>query len=134
MASKKQIKIAKALFQGRLSEQQIMKQYNIRPAQMKRWIESQGFQELIQGLRQEAMRETGFIIARFGPLAAMKLAQLLESEKPEVARKAALNVIDRCIEKKEYDSDDENDENDDTKQISDEQMKKMILTLAKGFK
>ena len=82
-------------------------------------------------MQASSHRETRYIVARYGPVAALKLAELLGSDKPDIARRAALDMVDRCLAKpqagpKRQDDGPEN-------QLSDEQAQQMLLTLAAGL-
>jgi len=63
----------------------------------------------------------------------MRLAAMLEPDekKPDVARKAALDMIDRCLNKT---ANQPTDDQDTASDITDQQARQMLLTLAKGIK
>ena len=56
---------------------------------------------------------------------------LLDSEKDDTARRTALDMIDRCLNERVAGSDE--DETDNATSISDEQARRMLLTLAAGM-
>ena len=133
MLTQKQKKVALEIFEGQLTEGEIIEQNKLSPRLMKKWLNSEQFQAELQRLCEASIRETRLVIARFGPIAAMRLAAMLEPDekKPDVARKAALDMIDRCLGKTSAET---NDDRDAACDITDEKARQMLLTLAKGMK
>jgi len=133
MLTQKQKKVAQEIFAGQLTEDEIISRNNLSARLMNKWLNSEQFQAELQRLCDISIRETRLIIARFGPIAAMRLAAMLEPDekKPDVARKAALDMIDRCLNKTATEP---TDDQDTTDNITDQQARQMLLTLAKGVK
>jgi hypothetical protein len=98
MLTKKQREVARAMYDGVLGEEQIRAKYGVNSRQMKRWQEDKEFQRELQRLCEQSVRETSFILTRYGPAAAWKLVELLNGEKPDITRRAALDLIDRCVQ------------------------------------
>ena len=143
MLTQRQRAAAKALFEGLLTETQILKQYRLSPTTWQQWLQTEEFKQELQEHCQSAIRETCFIITRYGPIAALKLAELLGSDKPDVARRAALDLIDRCLNQtpdKNQDDQELSKRNmlrlepqSDRPEFSDEQARRMLLALAEGL-
>ena len=131
MLTKKQLKVARALYEGNLSEKEIVEQLEVSERVLSRWLNNEEFQGELARLSERSARETRFIISRWGPVAAMKLAELIGSDKPDTARRAALDLIDRCLHSPAGNG----KESDELigEEISDEEAKKMLLTLAEGI-
>ena len=97
---------------------------------LEHWLADGVFQAELDRLCGRSMRQTRFILTRYGPIAAMQLAGLLgEKDKPDTVRRAALDLIDRCLEvrqRREADGEEAAD-------LSDEQARQMLLELAQGY-
>ena len=129
MLTKRQQQVARAFFEGYRSEQ-IIQQYGISARRLRNWLNHELFQQELQRLCAESVRETRFLITRFGPHAALKLVELLASDKPDTARRAALDLIDRCLDRKTPPPD---NLNENELPLSDQQTQEMLKTLAEGF-
>ena len=79
-------------------------------------------------LQETAKREAHFTIARYAPVAALRLAELVGSEKGDIARRAALDLVDRCLEITIADNKAEQEE-----EMSDDQVRSKLLRLAEGM-
>lgn len=100
MIVKKQKEIAKLLFEGRTTQAEIMSQYQLNDKKFTKLTRSATFKEEVAHLGEMATHETFMILSRYGPIAAKTLVALLESEKPDVARRAALDIINHNLEVK----------------------------------
>ena len=98
MLTKKQRLVARAMYEGGLDDEQIRRKFGIGNRQMKRWLDQEEFQRELHRLCQDSMRETKFILTRYGTVAAWKLVELLNGDKPDITRRAALDLIDRCVQ------------------------------------
>lgn len=134
MLSKRQSRVAEAVYQGRLTDEQIVEQCRVTARQLRRWLQDGEFQSELDRLADESIRQVRFTISRYGPIAALRLAELLGSEKDDTARRAALDVIDRCIGYRGR-PDDSSDGSDGSAagELTDEQARQMLLTLAEGY-
>ena len=132
MLSKKQKEVAEAIFEGELTEKEIREKFKLSPLVWSRWLGSEEFQEELGRWSESSSREAGFIISRYGPIAALKLVELLNSDKPDVARRAALDLVDRCMNRGGVAAEDRVEDEGSEPTITDEQARKMILALAEG--
>jgi len=131
MLTKKQQEVARAVYQGRLTQEELSERFGITTRLLQKWLRTEAFNEELARLCESAERDTRFIINRYGPIAAAKLVTLLDSEKDDTARRTALDMVDRCLNARPTDS----DENEQTEaEVSDEQARRMLLTLANGMK
>ncbi|MHC4533504.1 MAG: hypothetical protein ACYS6K_06090 [Planctomycetota bacterium] len=76
--TKKQLAVIEDLFVGELDEQAMLDKYKLSRKLYNQWRNDDSF-------------------ARYAPVAAAKLIQLTESDKPETARKACLDIISMPI-------------------------------------
>ena len=131
MLSKKQKTVARALYEGELGEEEIVRQFGVSGKRVRDWLGEEEFGAELMRLCGESQRETRFILARYGPIAALRLAELLGSDKPDIARRAALDMIDRCLTGNEP----AGAEGDDAAEAewTDEQVREMLGALTGGF-
>ena len=99
MLRKKQREVAAALFEGRLSIMEILERFKLSPVILERWLGREDFKRELERLCELREREMQFAIHRFAPVAVLKLAELMGAEKPDTARRAAVDLIDRCFGK-----------------------------------
>ena len=132
MSSKKQRQVAQAIFEGQMGMREILDKFNLTPVIFERWLQTDEFQRELECWRKLRELETEFTIHRYGPLAALKLAELLGSEKPDTVRRAAVDLINRCLGsavKTEGAAEDKNEP-----ELTDQQAREMVLTLAESMR
>lgn len=91
--SKKQLAVIEDMFTGQLDEQAVLDKHNVSRNVYNKWLADADFTEQFNERIASAHRQSSVLIARYAPLAAAKLVQLTESESPETARKACLDII-----------------------------------------
>ena len=128
MLTKKQKLVAGALFEGKLSLVEIIGEYRLSTVVFEKWLNSGEFRGELDRLARIREMETEYTLQRFGSLAALKLAELLGSDKPDTARRAAVEVLDRCRARNEK------EERVEEPEVNEKKAKKMIIALADGFK
>ncbi len=95
--TKKQLAVIEDLFVGELDEQAILDKYKLSRKLYNQWRNDDSFAEQFEKRITDAYRQSDVLIARYAPVAAAKLIQLTESDKPETARKACLDIISMPI-------------------------------------
>jgi hypothetical protein len=95
--TKKQLDVIEELFAGQLEEQEILDKYKLSRKLYNKWQNDDYFTEQFEKRITDAYRQSTVLIARYAPVAAAKLIQLTESDKPETARKACLDIISMPI-------------------------------------
>ena len=95
--TKKQLAVIEDLFAGELDEQAILDKYRLSRKLYNQWRNDDSFAEQFEKRITDAYRQSDALIARYAPVAAAKLIQLTESDKPETARKACLDIISMPI-------------------------------------
>ena len=103
MLSKRKKQLARDLFDGRLDEAELSVKYGIRPELLVSWLSKPEFQAELDALCERSRLETRLTLARYGPVAALRLAELIGADKEDVARRAALDMIDRVMNQKSKD-------------------------------
>jgi len=96
MLSRRQREAARMIFEGR-REEEVAEGCGVLVNTVRRWARRPAFGEEMKRLEEEGVRRTRQIVRRYGFAAAAKLVELLQSEKAEVARRAALDLLDRCL-------------------------------------
>ncbi len=91
--TKRQLDVIEDLFVGQLDEQEIMDKYKLSRNLYNKWQSDDSFKEHFDKRIADAYRQSTVLIARYAPVAAAKLIQLTESDRPETARKACLDII-----------------------------------------
>jgi hypothetical protein len=91
--TKRQLNVIEDLFVGQLDEQEILDKYKLSRKLYNKWQNDDSFKEHFDKRIADAYRQSTVLIARYAPVAAAKLIQLTESDKPETARKACLDII-----------------------------------------
>lgn len=129
MLTGKQREVARAVYEGQLSEDELSERFGITVRQLQRWSASEAFEQELDRLCRGTERETRLIINRYGPIAAAKLVTLLDSDKDDTARRTALDLVDRCLNRQPVGE--EGDQSD--AEVSDDQARRMLLTLAAGM-
>ncbi|MBN1846899.1 MAG: helix-turn-helix domain-containing protein [Sedimentisphaerales bacterium] len=130
MLTKQQQQVARALYEGTLTNEEICERFGVSRRRLQRWLSREEFLAEMQQLQQQSIQETRSILARYGPAAAWKLVELLQADKPEVVRRAALDLIDRCRPATETPP--ENIPDQENPDMSDEQAWNMLRILARG--
>jgi hypothetical protein len=95
--TKKQLAVIEDLFAGELDEQAILDKYKLSRKLYHQWRNDDSFAEQFEKRITDAYHQSDVLIARYAPVAAAKLIQLTESDKPETARKACLDIISMPI-------------------------------------
>ena len=91
--SKKQLAVIGDLFEGALDEPAIIKKHNLGAGTICKWFGDERFVAQLNHKIETALLQSRLIIARCGSVAAVKLVELTESDKPETARRACLDII-----------------------------------------
>ena len=91
--TKRQLAVIDQLFKGEFDEQAILDKYKVSHNLYQKWLADKNFADEIDYRIESYFRQSSILIARYAPLAAAKLVQLTDSENPETARKACLDII-----------------------------------------
>jgi hypothetical protein len=91
--TKRQLDVIEELFAGRLEEQEILQKYNLSRNLYNKWKDDDYFIEQFDKRIADAYCKSTVLSARYAPVAAAKLIQLTDSDRPETARKACLDII-----------------------------------------
>ncbi len=132
--TEKQLLVMDDLFAGQLDEQAILDKHKVSRRIFTKW---QGQMRFIEEFnRRVAMlnRQRELIIARYAPLAAVKLVQLTESESQETARKACLDIIEphKAAAKKERQDERQKMSEKKSHPLPPETASKLLAFLAEG--
>jgi len=91
--TKKQLAVIDEIFNGELTEQQILNKYEISRTIFNNWLSDKTFTEHFDKRVAAAYLQSSAYLARYAALAASKLVHLTESDKPDIARRACLDII-----------------------------------------
>lgn len=134
MLTKRQRDVARALFEGRLTEPEIVERYKVSPRILQRWLGKPEFQQEFERLKENLRREANFAMVRYTPAAVVRLVELLGSDKADVARRAALDLMDRGLEPGSPGEKADCEEDSLSEEMADEQVREMLVSLAAGYK
>ncbi len=91
--SKKQLAVLEDLFDGGLTQQEILSKHNISRNILSMWLADEAFAERFDMHIAAAYRRSAAKMALNATLAADRLIKLTESGQQETARKACLDII-----------------------------------------
>ena len=91
--TKRQLAVIEELFSDELTEQQVLNKYKVSRTLFNKWLSNETFTEHFDKCIIAAYRQSTAYLARYAGLAASKLVRLTESDKPDVARRACLDII-----------------------------------------
>ena len=90
---KKQMAVLDDLFNGEFDEQTVLSKHNVTRGVFSKWLSNERFAEEFSRRVAWAYWQSEALIARYSVVAAAKLVQLTDSDKPETARRACLDII-----------------------------------------
>lgn len=134
MLTKRQRDVARALFEGQLTEPEILERYKVSLRILQRWLGNPEFQQEFERLKDNLRREANFAMVRYTPAAVVRLVELLGSDKADVARRAALDLMDRGLEPGSAGEKADCEEDSQSEKMADEQVREMLVSLAAGYK
>ena len=91
--TKRQLDVINDIFAADLNEQAVLQKHNVSPKLYSKWHDNDAFIEQFEKRTVAVHRQSSALIASYAPVAALRLVDLTESEQPETARKACLDVI-----------------------------------------
>jgi len=91
--TKRQLAVIDEIFNGELSEQQVLNKYKVSRILFNRWLGDETFIEYFDKRIAATYLQSSAYLARYAELAASKLVRLTESDKPDIARRACLDII-----------------------------------------
>lgn len=132
-----QIAVLNDLFGGELDEQTVLEKHKVTRTIYNRWLADKYFAEEFSRRIACAYRQSEALIARYSVIAAAKLVQLTESDSPETARRACLDIISlprREAQKISVSVKAESGAGKQTKQLSPEVASRLLAALAEDKK
>jgi len=81
------------LFSGEFDEQAVLDKHKVTRSTYNKWLADEYFAEEFSRRIAWAYWQSEALIARYSVVAAAKLVQLTESDRPEMARRACLDII-----------------------------------------
>jgi hypothetical protein len=91
--NRKQLAVIDDLFDGDMDEQEVLAKHNLSWHLYRKWLGDERFKRELDIRIDSARKQSELIIARYAPIAALKLVSLTGSEKAETARKACIDLI-----------------------------------------
>jgi len=91
--SKRQLAVIDELFAGGMDEAEVLQRYKVSTQLYREWLADQLFADELNFRFESARRAGELIIARYTPVAAVKLVGLIDSDKDETVRRACLDIM-----------------------------------------
>jgi len=91
--TKRQLAVIEDIFSGELGEQAVLDKHKVSKKLYNKWQSDVNFIEHFDGRIAAAYRQSTALIASYASLAAAKLIALTNTDKPEVVRRACLDII-----------------------------------------
>ena len=91
--TKRQLDVIDALFAGEPDHRKVFEKHKVSPRLYSKWQDDPAFIKEFERRVAAAYRCSAALVVGYAPVAATKLVQLTDSDKPETARKACLDVI-----------------------------------------
>jgi len=91
--SRKQLAVIDDLFGNDMDEQEVLAKHSLSRHLYRKWLVDELFTAELDIRIDSARKQSELIIARYAPVAALKLVSLTGSEKAETARKACIDLI-----------------------------------------
>jgi hypothetical protein len=129
--SPRQKAVLDELFAGEQSQQDILDKYNVTKCEFEKWLSQTSFCSALQSRIKVEYLNSAVLLARYAPVAAARLIALTDSEKPETARRACLDIIQMGTEGKKPD-DSEKTLDDGHCALSDQQAQRILAALAEN--
>ncbi len=133
MLDKRYRNIAMAVFNGE-SDAEICKSKNISPEKLIACFDQEEFCEYMELLFKKQSIQTMCRLAQHGSAASNQLVKLLDHEKDEVARKAAVDILGKCIEKLKTTKSNNDEKTQFDCDISENQAMEILTSLAEGIR
>ncbi len=132
--NKRQLNVLDELFAGNIGEQQIFEKYKISRSVFESWLGQTNFISALRGRIAAAYQQSAMLLARYAPLAAARLIALTESDKPETARRACLDIIEMGQAGKREEKDEAGETRDENMPgaLSDQAASRILAALAEA--
>ncbi len=91
--TEEQLAVIEDLVDGELDETAVLKAHGVSKDDYRKWLKQQAFIAELQFLMDSARRLGMFRIARDAPEVAKRLLALTKCDKPDVARRACLDIL-----------------------------------------
>jgi hypothetical protein len=130
---RKQRAVINDLLSG-LNKYESLEKNKISPSRYKLWLKSKLFRQELLARFDAEKRQGKFVMARCIPQAAEKLSELIGSEKPEIARKACVDVLSLQKTGVEQEALENVQSRDQQPKISDDKAERMLAILAEDEK
>ena len=133
--SKKQFVVINDLFDVGMDEQAVLDKHHISRSVYNKWLTNELFVKEFSRRMEWAYKQSEALIAKYAAVAAAKLVQLTESDNPETARKACLDIISLPkteAQKKEQPTKIKKGDGKEAEQLSPEKAGRLLAALAEN--
>lgn len=127
---KRQRAVITDMFENGLTKSQALEKNKVPKWLFRKWQANDFFVEQSRERVREATQQSSLVVARIFPQAAKRLAELIISEKDEIARKACLDLVSLRKADIEQEQTEKAEDEDEPLDISDEKASRMLAILA----
>ena len=128
----KKLGVLDEMFAGSLGRGEILDKYGVTKSDYEKWLQDVRFSSAIQTHIEAEYLASAVLLARYAPLAAARLIALTESDKPETARRACLDIIELGSGQRKTTDDGRGTSDENAPAMSDEQACRILAALAEG--
>lgn len=132
MLTRKYKNIALAVFKGQ-SDSAICQANNITPEKLLDCFTDDQFCQYMELLHKKEIMQTRFSLVRHGARAGEQLVSLLDNEKDDIARKAAVDILAKCLEIIKSCREERQEITQNDCEISENKAREMLAILADGM-
>ena len=90
--SKQQIAVLDDLFGGQMGEEDVLRKHKVGCQLYRKWLNDDAFADQLEFRMESLQRQGRLMVAKLAPYAAVKLVELMDSDKVEIVRKACLDA------------------------------------------
>ena len=130
--SKRQKTVLDEIFTGNQNQQDILDKYGITKTEFAQWLSRDSFSSALQGRINAEYLTSTVLLARYAPVAAARLIALTDSDKPETARRACLDIIAIGSNDRKTELDKPDLQTKNVEALSDETACRILAVLAEG--
>ena len=95
MLSEREKNVVEKIFGG-MDEREACKKHNVSHIRLRHLYEGDDIYNYMEVLHKKALTKSRYELSRFGLVAVQKLGGLLENDKDETIRKAAVDILNKC--------------------------------------
>lgn len=130
MLTKRQMAVLDDLLTGELDDEKVFEKHRLSSTIFRKWLNDDNFNDELNFRMKAAHLKSRLIIARYSQVAALKLVELVGSDKEETARKACLDIMSVPTQANQLSGPNQNNPDQQSEQLSPALASKLLMMLA----